>query len=253
MFARRSDWAYGAVAMKGHGLVAKWGLLGVCMACGNAETGENTGGAAGSAAGAGVMGGTSALGGGSENGGASTPGGTSHSGGSAAGTSSGAAAGGQGLSSSLMPLAEGRSWTFEVSAVDPAMPQGTCPNATAIVEGMAPAPGGGTGFKYRPACVSPDIFYTMIQNGDDIAAYRNGSGASIEYMKTPVSEGANWSLYVWHQATEQTVPAGTFSDCWRRELVSDANDYVIFCRGIGPVRTESAILNVRTLLVSKNF
>ncbi len=153
-----------------------------------------------------------------------------------------------------MPLADGRAWTFAISAVDSSIPQGVCPVTTATVDGMAPAPNGGSGWNYQPACAETIDHYTMVQNGDDILAYKNGMGQPIEYMKTPIAEGATFSYYVWRKAPATTVPAGTFDDCWRRELLDGGpNEFVIFCRGVGPVQTESASTNVRTLLTSKNF
>lgn len=151
-----------------------------------------------------------------------------------------------------MPLADGRSWTFALSAVDDSESAGECPSTTATVDGMAPAPNG-SGWSYQPACAPIGDRYTMVQDGDDIVAYRNQLPPGIEYMKAPIAEGVSWANYVWRAVGTMAVPAGTFDDCWRRSDQGMKSEFAVFCRGVGIVHTESVETNVRTLLTSKNF
>jgi hypothetical protein len=60
----------------------------------------------------------------------------------------------------------------------------------------------------------------------------------------------------WHVVDPQTVPAGTFADCWQAEYTtSDGTDRgsgTIYCRGVGVVRDYDQFGTTRTL-ISKNF
>jgi hypothetical protein len=61
-------------------------------------------------------------------------------------------------------------------------------------------------------------------------------------LATPVEEGVGWyagygTSWIWSRIDSVTVPAGTFSDCWRKGWSVDPNVlYEMYCRGVGPVK-----------------
>jgi hypothetical protein len=120
-----------------------------------------------------------------------------------------------------------------------------------MVVGRAATPEG-DGWLYDPTCETQR--FILVQNGDDITGYSENLTQRIEYMKTPVADGATWSSYRWQSVGSITVPAGTFQNCWRRVLVTaTAEDYVEFCRGVGLVRLYGVAANRKLELANKNF
>jgi hypothetical protein len=172
-------------------------------------------------------------------------------GGNATGGNATGGSGGASADDRLMPLEAGRAWSFTVAAIDAAQPFTACPDAESAVVGRASTPDG-EGWLYDPACETQR--FILLQNGDDIVAFSETLTTRIEYMKTPVEDGAGWASYRWQSVGAITVPAGTFQDCWRRILVDAAQeDYIEFCRGIGLVRLHSLVVNRELSLVSRNF
>jgi hypothetical protein len=155
----------------------------------------------------------------------------------------------------LLPLASGRRWTFKVSGVGDASAQ--CPpgmtTATVLSESTE---SGQPAFAYHPICSDAD--FVLVGAGDKLQAHPlTALDPSFVYLDTPVEEGHSWQdaagrTLTWHRTGTVTVPAGTYTDCWDRQLASPAeNGAVTFCRGIGQVRY--AFSTYTAELVDKSF
>lgn len=77
-------------------------------------------------------------------------------------------------------------------------------------------------------------------DGDQVYEW-NGSEWNT-FISAPLTDGrtflAGLKTYTWFQTPNQTVPAGTFSDCWtRKDTRSDSFD--VFCRGVGLIRSHN--------------
>jgi hypothetical protein len=79
-------------------------------------------------------------------------------------------------------------------------------------------------------------------------------------LDTPVQEGTSWSngagSFTWHDAGSVTVPAGTFSRCWKATENASYTAYTVFCRGVGAVewyRRDAQGNGFDARLVAKNF
>lgn len=209
-----------------------WFVAVVLCGCGSTSGGGSAG--MGGAAAAGV-GGAGALG----------------SGGNAGTSTGGTSTGGGASDTRLLPLEANRTWTLVASAIDATLPVTTCADPQSTVVGRAATPEG-DGWLYDPTCGTER--FIMVQNGDDITAFSEDLTQRIEYMKTPVVDGATWSSYRWQSVGSVTVPAGTFQDCWRRIAVTATQeDWVEFCRGVGLVRLYGVGSNRKLELVNKNF
>lgn len=156
----------------------------------------------------------------------------------------------------LLPLAVGRSWTYQVTQLGS---YSTCATGsqTESVTSQSVV-GGRAAFDVSSWC-SASGTNTLSVNGDQVSLYYGGAWNVI--LDVPVEEGHSWTVYgtiqyTWHDAGTVTVPAGTFTQCWRREQVVSYTAYTIFCRGVGAVRDYSADLNGSgwdAQLASKSF
>jgi hypothetical protein len=148
----------------------------------------------------------------------------------------------------ILPLAEGRRWTYDTHPVDGGRPTPCVGPQTAEVLGPGNTYDGGPSLRYKPLCAAPIPFVDVVGTDDHLVAYiLNDAGVPtslpVLYIDGPVEEGHQWSYnpsvrFEWRDAGPQTVPAGTFTDCWVRVQVSPADpaDSVIYCRGVGQVR-----------------
>ena len=96
--------------------------------------------------------------------------------------------------------------------------------------------------------------------GDDIWTYPNANHLPTErfqYARAPVQEGASWmansETFTWHDAGAVQTPAGRFERCWQRSAQSSPDAYIILCRGVGLVVSQSPSSNYRIELLTKNF
>ena len=80
-----------------------------------------------------------------------------------------------------------------------------------------------------------------VVNGDTTKLYYNIFGlVEYLYLDSPVSHGHTWNYVgntaTWLDAGTVTVPAGTFTNCWRWQTNTPESGYGIYCRGVGLVR-----------------
>ena len=141
----------------------------------------------------------------------------------------------------ILPLAAGRSWTFLVVATGDggasacALGTQTSSVLSEGTENNLPS------FVYDPLCAGDDV--VLLGGGDRLQAHpTNAVDPLYVYLDTPIEEGHSWQdvagrTLTWHDAGTVTVPAGTFTDCWDRQLTSNGeNSAITFCRGVGQVR-----------------
>jgi hypothetical protein len=144
------------------------------------------------------------------------------------------------LATELFPLGMGYSWTTNAPSVDsscdPAYPDQEV-YAVALVDGREAWVMTYPCFAQDPA---EDALLAVIDG--QIAQFLGSSWQTT--LALPVEEGHTWTIqnedmwlvFTWHAAGEVTVPAGTFTDCWRREEASEPGYGVTYCPGVGPVR-----------------
>lgn len=197
-------------------------------------------------------------GGGSGNaGGTSSVAGAASGGGSAQGGSAAAGAGGVAGLAPLVPLVTGNRWSFVFKPIDSAQPsRETCEAPSAEVGAQTTSVDGKSGYLYTTPCGADP--YLVEGSGDQLLAHRLVQGvvvATYEYIHSPVAEGEQWTtnggLYEWRRLSAKLdVPAGSFDDCWERHS-DDLN--LVYCRGVGLVRTTSTPNNYVLELTARNF
>jgi hypothetical protein len=164
----------------------------------------------------------------------------------------------------ILPLTVGHQWTFDVKPADGGTQPATC-LGTQIqsVSGVGHDRDAGPTVLYHPLCST--LFGVEIAgNGDRLIAYVVNDAGVVQgqpllFLDTPVEDGHQWVYsgglsFVWHDAGTQTVPAGTFSQCWERAQVGETapqSDSIIYCRGVGQVRLVNSTFQAE--LTSKNF
>ncbi len=152
------------------------------------------------------------------------------------------------------PIAVGRSWTYDVTIF------GTYPLCSAgshqgVVLGTKMLDGKQS-FQVQSLCPGVGTL--------DYAV--SGDVVQFDYMATwvlaldaPVAEGHTWTngvdTFTWHSVGSVTVPAGTYSDCWKATQNVGYEAYTVFCRGVGPVHwfTKNSGNGYEAMLTSKNF
>jgi hypothetical protein len=152
------------------------------------------------------------------------------------------------------PLVVGHTWSYDVSEI------GTyplCPSGRHDAKIISSGPRDGkTAFQAQSLCAYAGTFY-YAADGDVV--YWDNAGTWILSLDAPVTEGHTWSngvtSYVWHDAGSVTVPAGTFTDCWKAQDTGGPS-FTIFCRGVGPVHwsyRDASSNGYDALLAAKNF
>lgn len=132
------------------------------------------------------------------------------------------------------PLVVGRSWTYDVTEVAtyPLCPSGS---HVASVVGQS-TKDGKSAFEVTSLCANAGNFFYAV-SGDNVDW--DYGGLWVIALDSPVQEGHTWTntveSYAWHDAASVTVPAGTFSQCWKAQDVA-GESFTIFCRGVGPVK-----------------
>ena len=166
----------------------------------------------------------------------------------------GGAGTGVGTDDRLLPLEAGRDWMFQQSPIDSTRAS-NCSRAEASVNGTV-VDGNDSGWVYRPTC--SDQSFDVFMAADDVWAFPTGNhdaAQRIQYASAPVQEGATWTsgaqTFTWHDAGAVQTPAGRFERCWQRMAQSDG--FIILCRGVGLVVSESTSGNYRLELAAKNF
>jgi hypothetical protein len=146
---------------------------------------------------------------------------------------------------SLFPAALGHSWTFEITSNFQNC-QGT---HTGSVIGE-----NGNQFTITPICDNnPNATVVVSTQSVDVAE----NGGTVHQIAEPVAEGATFTTFnnntaTWHSEGTVTLPAGTFSNCWRTTI---GPSFTIYCPGAGTVHIHEEQQNgsVDALLKSKNF
>jgi hypothetical protein len=137
----------------------------------------------------------------------------------------------------LQPLALGRTWTYDVQSVG----TGYCASGTHDVTVLGHATvDGRDAFQVSSFCSGIASAYETV-NGDQVDV--DYQGAWNHYLDVPVQDGHSWpyfnSSYTWHAVPTITVPAGTFTGCWKASQNVTYTAYATFCRGVGMVESYS--------------
>jgi hypothetical protein len=239
-----------AAAMFGEGTRERaiWAAVVVLACCGDGQVGGD--GGAGDASGGGTGGASGATGG------TVGSGGTVSAGGGGGTTGARGGGGGGGVDDRLLPLEVGRRWMFQVSPLNPSS-LANCARMESSVSGTA-MDGADAGWIYAPACSTQNVEAFM--DGDNIWVYPSANhfeSERFQYALAPVQEGATWltnqETFTWHDAGAVQTPAGRFERCWQRNVRSSPDSYIILCRGVGLVVSQSPSSNYRLELSSKNF
>lgn len=143
---------------------------------------------------------------------------------------------------SLMPLAVGRSWRYQVQQVGNGSNLTTSPCANGVKFETVVASStlaGRTDFEVVPLCGSgPDVFYSF--SGDEVDQYSLSRWQT--YLGVPVQTGQYWhtadgSEYAWEGVPSISTQAGTFLNCWRRTQTypTGYGSFDVYCNGVGKV------------------
>ena len=162
---------------------------------------------------------------------------------------------GAGPDDRLVPLAVGRTWTYEVKDVGTGSVcgPGTHPSTVlghAVVDGR-------DAFQVTSFCTQVGSTNETV-NGDQVDA--DYQGTWLHVTDVPVQAGHSWTYfntsYTWEAVATITVPAGTFTGCWRAHQNVTYTAYQIYCRGVGVVESYSQDLAGNgwdAKLTAKNF
>jgi hypothetical protein len=147
--------------------------------------------------------------------------------------------GGAGGASSdvLYPLTPGATWTYDVTPVGIGEKCDPGTHVTSIVSTSMLA--GRTAFEVDSFCTGIPQSYFLSAQGEQVDIYDSGGWAL--YLPEPQKDGQTWmtpsASYTWYFEGGVTVPAGSFSDCWKaQENFIEGDSYTIYCPGVGPVR-----------------
>lgn len=162
---------------------------------------------------------------------------------------------GAGKDGPIDPFAVGNTWTYDVTEIGvyPLCPSGVHDGK---VLGSAQRDGK-LAYETQSLCAKAGTFYYSV-DGDVV--YWDSASTWVLVLDAPVAEGHTWSngvtTYAWHDVGTVTVPAGTFSKCWKAQDTTGPS-YTVFCRGVGPVhwsfRDASGVNGYDALLKAKNF
>lgn len=197
-------------------------------------------------AGAGCAGGETGAGSGGGEGGSDATSGPSASssgaggaGGAGMGGSGGMGMGGSGGAGSdvLYPLEPGATWTYDVTPVNVGEKCNPGTHETKIVSTSMLA--GRTAFEVDSFCTGIPQTYFLSPDGAQVDIYESLAWAL--FLPEPVKDGQMWMTssgsYTWSFVGNVTVPAGSFSGCWKaQEDFIEGESYTVYCPGVGPVR-----------------
>ena len=159
-----------------------------------------------------------------------------------------------GLADAIDPVAVGRKWTYDVQTFGTTPPcESGSRSGTVLSTSLV---GGRQAFDIQSFCSAVGTSSYSVA-GDHVEVYYLSSW--ILALDTPVQEGHTWSngasTFTWHDVGSVTVPAGTFTRCFKAQQ-NDAPTYSTYCRGVGPVRwyyTDGSGNGYDAVLTSKNF
>jgi hypothetical protein len=153
------------------------------------------------------------------------------------------------------PIVLGHRWTYDVKEVGnyPLCPSGS--GQSAEVLGVSTRDGR-QAYEVRSFCQYVGSVY-YAEDGDVV--YWDYDGTWILVIDAPVIDGHTWTngvtSYAWHDVGSVTVPAGTFSQCFKAADTLGPT-YTILCRGVGPVQwsyRDASGNGYDAVLTAKNF
>ena len=156
---------------------------------------------------------------------------------------------------SLYGLAVGNAWAYDL-----AVPPTTC-RIDVTVTGMTEIDGRNAFVVVNTGCNATNTGYMAVEV-KDLVEYGNAPPPIAWGHYDPPVDGHTFAtnpagnlFLTWHVTGPQTVPAGTFIDCWTLEVTtSDGTDRgsgTIYCRGVGVIKSFSG--SSTQTLISKNF
>src|SRR5262249_10186862 len=153
------------------------------------------------------------------------------------------------------PLEVGRTWTYDVTTMG-GFPVCTAGKHDSTVTGTTQIDGR-TALVVSSFCAAVGTS-NMTVDGDAVDYDYNGTCVHVTGL--PIQEGTTWDYfntsYTWEKVPSITVPAGTFSDCWKAHQNVQYTAYQIYCRGVGVVQSYSQDLGGNgwdAQLSAKNF
>ena len=153
------------------------------------------------------------------------------------------------------PVALHRAWTYDVQVFGaPTVCSPGRHDGSVVKEDVVD---GKHAYEVQSFCPGiPSLYYAF--DGDRVEL--DYKGQWVLALDTPVQEGTSWSngagSFTWHDAGSVTVPAGTFSRCWKATENAGYAAYTVFCRGVGAVewyRKDAQGNGFDARLVAKNF
>lgn len=118
--------------------------------------------------------------------------------------------------------------------------------------------------RYGAGAPSSFTSYVAVEGDNEWSRSDQQDAAWEQSQKAPLTDGASWTVdgwtYSYKREAAQTVPAGTFDDCWRIMLRTSSapgqiNDNIV-CRGVGLVRetmSNPSGASLDLVLAEKNF
>jgi hypothetical protein len=201
--------------------------------------GGSSGGSSGSSGGSsGSSGGSSGSSSGSSGNDAALPPGSDGGGNDGASSGDGSSGGDSGgPDTRLLPLAVGRSWTYDVATFGTSICQA---GSFDIIVGPTQQVDGRTAFAVSSFCSGVGSTFETV-NGDEVDV--DYQTTWLHYLDVPVQDGHTWpyfnTSYTWVSVPTITVPAGTFTGCWKASQNVTYTAYQTFCRGVGMVESYS--------------
>lgn len=136
----------------------------------------------------------------------------------------------------IFPLELGRKWTYRVERYGVGYPYCVAGEQDMTVLRSVDVMGR-RALEVQGACpgIAP---VPHIATGDLVETYVNSKWSA--YLDTPVMDGHSWpyhnTSFTWYNTGPTTVPAGTFTDCFRMSQNVAYKYDQIYCRGVGLVQ-----------------
>jgi hypothetical protein len=134
----------------------------------------------------------------------------------------------------LFPVGTGSKWTYSVTATD-----STCAAGSGVTTVLGASPQQGReAYEVKDFCFGESTYFAF-EAGE---LYQLVGEQWNKGMGLPIQEGTTWiysgaASLTWHAEASVTVPAGTFTKCFRRD--AKAPNSATFCPGVGLVRRVS--------------
>jgi hypothetical protein len=140
----------------------------------------------------------------------------------------------------LYPLEPGATWTYDVTPINGGAMCDPGTHQTAIVS--TKVLDGRDAFEVDSFCtgIQQTSFLSNLSTMSDQVDIHDGAAWAL-FLAAPMKDGQTWmtptASYTWYFVDKVTVPAGSFSNCWKaQENFIEGESYTIYCPGVGPVR-----------------